>query len=394
MPLPLSAEEREAIASTAESSTPPRVTEAPSTTATPADITTGAAFSSASAISKAWPSQSKLGLTVLDPTAATVWSAPAATATGQAPRPAQADKNSLQDLGDDDLVAMPTSLAELKSEDGASNDGSAIAATSAPPVTTSGALAKDEARLQAAAAPFYSGFSTFQPAATSTMDTATSMAPSMSGDMTSGLSAMGTGMNAMGQKSHYGYDTMQRYPSPYMVSSAGYQVPMYPSYSPGPPEMPPGAYQGYVGSGYSSPASFSPGYRQTALPSLSNGMRHSRSPPVASTHVTNPALLAQSNVSLFSGYAPSPTGYGAVGGPPGPSPFKSPSSSSFDSKGVIGGGRPMRSPSHSGMSYMPSHGPPVPYQQIFMPPQQQQHPPQQPHQPQPRFGRRPPHGQW
>ncbi|KAK4050536.1 hypothetical protein OIO90_005003 [Microbotryomycetes sp. JL221] len=105
--------------------------------------------------SNTWTTKGPLSLAVLDPTVPSVWSA----TPGETPahsrsisHGANTMENSLHGLADDDFPAavMPTSLAELKSEDEVSNEDRDVPSTPAQ-------LRKDEARLRAAA-PSFSSF--------------------------------------------------------------------------------------------------------------------------------------------------------------------------------------------------------------------------------------------
>ncbi|KAK4052139.1 hypothetical protein OIV83_002433 [Microbotryomycetes sp. JL201] len=103
-----------------------------------------------------WSSKAPMSLAVLDPISMSVWSA----TPGESPARSRSishnaikPENSLHGLADDDFPAavMPTSLAELKTEDEVSNEV----------LSDSGAHNKDEARLRAAAP----SFATFNPLA-------------------------------------------------------------------------------------------------------------------------------------------------------------------------------------------------------------------------------------
>lgn len=102
--------------------------------------------------SAAWSNKS-LGLSVLDPTASSVWSATPVDSTVHARAISENQpENSLQGIVDDDpSVALPSSLAELKSEDEHSNEGKETSPSRQP------APFKDDAKLRAVA-PSFSSF--------------------------------------------------------------------------------------------------------------------------------------------------------------------------------------------------------------------------------------------
>ncbi|GAA5967828.1 hypothetical protein JCM3765_001894 [Sporobolomyces pararoseus] len=102
--------------------------------------------------SAAWTNKS-LALSVLDPTASSVWSAAPVDSTAHARTISENQpENSLQGLVDDDpSVALPSSLAELKSEDEQSNEGKETSPTRRP------IPSKDDAKLRAVA-PSFSSF--------------------------------------------------------------------------------------------------------------------------------------------------------------------------------------------------------------------------------------------
>ncbi|KAK4705177.1 uncharacterized protein P7C70_g1040, partial [Phenoliferia sp. Uapishka_3] len=100
-----------------------------------------------------WPTKSPLTMSVLDPTVPSVWSAPPTDSPVHARSISLGGiqpENSLQGIADPDdfpAASIPTSLAELKSEDEGSVDGKPI-------VQQQQQAAKDEARLRAAAPSF------------------------------------------------------------------------------------------------------------------------------------------------------------------------------------------------------------------------------------------------
>lgn len=98
-----------------------------------------------------------LSLSVLDPTAPSVWSAPSSEVpvhSRSISLGAPKQENSLQGIADDDFpAAIPSSLADLKSEDDALTDNQSDSVKRAVP--------KDDARLRAAAP----SFSSFNPQA-------------------------------------------------------------------------------------------------------------------------------------------------------------------------------------------------------------------------------------
>ncbi|GAA5820739.1 hypothetical protein JCM11491_000606, partial [Sporobolomyces phaffii] len=102
--------------------------------------------------SAAWTNKS-LALSVLDPTASSVWSAAPVDSTVHARTISENQpENSLQGIVDDDpSEALPSSLAELRSEDGRSDEGKeAVASRPSAP-------SKDDAKLRAVA-PSFSSF--------------------------------------------------------------------------------------------------------------------------------------------------------------------------------------------------------------------------------------------
>jgi len=121
--------------------------------------------------SAAWTNKS-LALSVLDPTASSVWSATPVDSTVHARTISENQpENSLQGIVDDDpSVALPSSLAELKSEDEQSNEGKEISPERRP------APSRDDAKLRAVA-PSFSSFLHDSAAAIDTSTTPSSSLP-------------------------------------------------------------------------------------------------------------------------------------------------------------------------------------------------------------------------
>ncbi|KAL8291707.1 hypothetical protein RQP46_001965 [Phenoliferia psychrophenolica] len=230
----------------------------------------------------AWPSKTPLTMSVLDPTAPSVWSAPPTDSPVHA-RVASLGgiqpENSLQGIADPDdfpAASIPTSLAELKSEDEGSSDGR-------KPVIQKMA-AKDEARLRAAA-PSFSSYNEL---------------PSPHVEQRS-----------------LRYPTFQRTPSypqlqpsqspvnygqPFLPQNQGYVPPpqshLYPNFAPPSTQSAGSPYGAPMHPGF-GPSSFAP-------PPLASSPQFSNyRVPNPNNTITNPALIAQ-------GFGPGPS-YGPIG---------------------------------------------------------------------------------
>ncbi|GAA5911027.1 hypothetical protein JCM8208_003961 [Rhodotorula glutinis] len=278
-----------------------------------------------------WASK-KLTYSALDPTASSVWSAAPEEGSVHARHIAASNlpENSLQGIVDEDpSEALPSSLAELKSEDGHSNAdhkelGKQVVAT------------KDDAKLRAAA-PSFSSF---------LHESAAAVDPSMS---PSAAPPRHSQQQQQQQQQHSvpgfpGQVAPQPSPSPIAGYSASHpfsphlyapQRPMsqqpqqhalylgYPGQAPSPFATQP-IHQAYSTSPFAAASPIPPThgypspYRESASPALPHG-------------ITNPALIAS-----YSSYGLQPQmaapggpgrGYGAVGaigGPPGPGPIGRP----------------------------------------------------------------------
>ncbi|GAA5998096.1 uncharacterized protein JCM10292_002319 [Rhodotorula paludigena] len=280
----------------------------------PQDLTQVAASPSS------WGGKS-LALSVLDPTAASVWSAvpepPKDNVLGRPTAAVQAG-NSLQGILDDDpSEALPSSLAELKSEDG----HSAAEAESKEATVLSG-RSKDEAKLRAAAP----SFSTFLHESAGAIDPSAAAASAAAQarqapqpypgfpaqippqSTPSPVSAYSPALNQPYASSPGLYNPM----SPFGGRPLSQQQGMYPSYAgqaPSPFANQPihQAYSPMPGYATASPVPPTHGYptpyRESSSPALPHG-------------ITNPALIAN------YGYGGSRS-YGAVGAS-GPGPIGRP----------------------------------------------------------------------
>ncbi|GAA5844847.1 hypothetical protein JCM9279_000016 [Rhodotorula babjevae] len=276
-----------------------------------------------------WASK-KLTYSALDPTASSVWSAAPEEGSVHARHIAASNlpENSLQGIVDEDpSEALPSSLAELKSEDGHSNaDHKELA--------KQGAVTKDEAKLRAAA-PSFSSF-LHESAAAVDPSMSPSAAPLRHGQQQQPHSYSGFPGQGVPQPSASpiaGYSASQPY-SPAHLYGQVPQRPMsqqpqhalypgYPGQAPSPFATQP-IHQAYSTSPFAAASPIPPThgypspYRESASPALPHG-------------ITNPALIAS-----YSSYGLQPQmaapggpgrGYGAVGaigGPPGPGPIGRP----------------------------------------------------------------------
>ncbi|KPV76881.1 uncharacterized protein RHOBADRAFT_51866 [Rhodotorula graminis WP1] len=290
----------------------------------PQDLSQVASSPSAAA---SWTSK-KLTYSALDPTASSVWSAAPEEGSVHARHIAASNlpENSLQGIVDEDpSEALPSSLAELKSEDGHSNADHKELAKQA-------AVTKDDAKLRAAA-PSFSSFLHESAAAVDPSMSPSAAPPRHSQQQQQQHSYPGFPGQVAPQPSRSpiaGYSASHPF-SPHLyapqrpMSQQQQQHALYPGYpgqAPSPFATQP-IHQAYASSpfvaspvppthGYPSP------YRESASPALPHG-------------ITNPALIAS-----YSSYGLQPQmaapggpgrGYGAVGaigGPPGPGPIGRP----------------------------------------------------------------------
>ncbi|GAA5990691.1 hypothetical protein JCM10908_003192 [Rhodotorula pacifica] len=250
---------------------------------------------SAAPSAAAWPNKS-LALSVLDPTAPSVWStAPAESSVRIRTLSAVQPENSLQGLLDDDpSEVLPSSLAELKSDDGQSNEGK----------EGPHEAAKGEAQLRA----MPHNFSAFLHESAAAIDpaAATAQRPAYYQDSSvfangiepqstpSPISAYGPpqgysthlypGARGLSQQLYAAYPVASPGMSPYVTAAypSAYSTQAYPPASPVPPTL-----------GYPSP------YRESAHANVPHG-------------ITNPALIATYGYGQPNVMSAAPR-YGAVG---------------------------------------------------------------------------------
>ncbi|ORY90739.1 hypothetical protein BCR35DRAFT_299305 [Leucosporidium creatinivorum] len=366
------------------------------------DASTSPAFDSQNPVlsspSSGWSSKPPLSLSVLDPTAPSVWSVPLSDApvhSRSISLGAIKQENSLQGIADDDFpAAIPSSLADLKSEDEGSTEGKGEGAKHV--------VHKDEARLRAAAP----SFSSFNPQA---------------GAFDSSRPALGPRYPSFGRQSQTSPAPPLTYPS-----LTGGPPPPPPSFSPAPPH----SLSGYSHAAPQPYPSFSiPSHSPSGLPSSyaqQQAMHQSYSPSPFSPHlgtspspqpvynsygrplsmggsgppqgVTNPQLLANSY-----GYGAVGGGFGAVGaggratgGPggygrsPAPSPYGGPGVGGYrEASGSFGSPQDVRAPlpfnSYGGGASSSGYGQPSP---VMMPQHLPHHSPflQNQQQPMPGYG--------
>ncbi|GAA5924776.1 uncharacterized protein JCM15063_005729 [Sporobolomyces koalae] len=268
--------------------------------------------------SAAWTNKS-LALSVLDPTASSVWSAAPVDSTVHARTiSVNQPENSLQGIVDDDpSEALPSSLAELKSEDGHSNEGKETSPTRQP------LRSKDDAKLRAVA-PSFSSF---------LHDSAAAIDPSASESLVHPISSY-----QQPRPQPVGYTGFassplippQSTPSPvnaYSPAMAAFNPQMYPpqytraypsSYglstaagiSPYGSQAPPGHPHYAPASPTVAPLKYPP---TTSAPSPSLYARSAPVPTQSIPHgITNPALIANYNGG-YGQNAMSSARYGAVG---------------------------------------------------------------------------------
>ncbi|GAA6062688.1 hypothetical protein JCM10212_004746 [Sporobolomyces blumeae] len=280
--------------------------------------------------SSAWTNKS-LALSVLDPTASSVWSAAPVDSTVHA-RAISGNQpgNSLQGIVDDDpSEALPNSLAELKSEDEQSNEGKEV-----PPRSKA---SRDDAKLRAVAP----SFSSFLHDSAAAIDTSASSSPTVPipPNRPSPLAFQGYPAHGIPPQStpspvnpyspsatayspqlhHASLQYVRPYPSTYGVSAS--------SVSPFVAQPP--MHQGYPAPTYqpASPVASPLGY-----PPVSSSPVYGRPPSQAIPHgITNPALIANYG---YGQAALSSARYGAVGAGPRPN-LPPPATTS----GVYGHGR-------------------------------------------------------
>lgn len=266
-----------------QTSTPPN--DVPATTQALSPLSNGA-----------WPSKTPLTMSVLDPTAPSVWSAPPTDSPVHARAVSLGGiqpENSLQGIADPDdfpAASIPTSLAELKSEDEGSSDGKPVVHKQA---------AKDEARLRAAAP----SFSSYNELPSPHIESRTPRYPSF-------------------QRSP-SYPQLQpsqspvNYPQTFLPNSAyaqqqqqASQSHMYSSFSPQPQSSAP-LYGAPMHQGFGGQGAFA------APPQLSSPQFSSyRAPNPINNTITNPALIAQGYGQNLSSYGPvgAASAFGPVGG--------------------------------------------------------------------------------
>ncbi|GAA5828987.1 hypothetical protein JCM11251_004089 [Rhodosporidiobolus azoricus] len=301
--------------------------------------------------SAAWPTKSL----VLNPTVASVWSAPpdenpvhARTMSGVRP------ENSLQGIVDEDpSVALPNSLAELKSEDGISLNEDKD--------TAKRALGKDEAKLRAVA-PSFSSFLHEKAASIDTSSAPTSEAPgspvaiAARPPLPPSFSSFNPQLPPQSTPSPINaYSPAQPYSPQLHPSLQSYGRPLsqhqfYPSY---PPPLASQNLSSFTSHSY-SPQPFAP--QSPALQAVgypSSPYRDPTQQPAPPQHITNPALLANYGYGQPASATSSPSrNFGAVGAG-GPGPVGRPGSSAAFSRPPpptsyisSGYGSPYQAPQH------------------------------------------------
>ncbi|BGP37370.1 hypothetical protein JCM10449v2_001276 [Rhodotorula kratochvilovae] len=339
----------------------------------PQDLSQATASPSAAA---PWASKA-LTYSALDPTASSVWSAAPEEGSVHARAIAASNlpENSLQGIVDEDpSEALPSSLAELKSEDGHSVADSKELAKPA-------ALAKDEAKLRAAAPSFSSFLHESAGAVNPAAAAAVGGHPRLVQHPYTGFPAQIPPQSTPSPISAYSpapqfsphlYAQMPQFARPLQQQQPPPLYPSFPGQSASPFATQP-IHQAYSTSPF-APTSPIP-------PTLGYPSPYRESPSPAVPHgITNPALIASYNFGhqTMAGSG-GPRGYGAVGaagGPPGPGPIGRPP----HQQGAPGSGMyAQRAPAPS--SYFGGSGAGVPPQQgpYGSPFQQQGPPPQSPY---------------
>ena len=270
---------------------------------------------STNAAAAPWSTAAPLSLSVLNPTAPSVWSPPSADSPTHARSISLGGaqlENSLQGIADPDDFpsAIPSSLADLKSEDEGSNEGQAAPKRGA----------KDEARLRAAA-PSFSSYNVPE-----TLNPAAPRYPYIRQGPSQFQSA----------GSPVGYSSQPFIPTSGPPHSVQYGQPhLYPSFSISP-----------------QPSYSATPMHQSYSPNLFASLPPSSQPPLFASYrpppqgITNPALIAQGYGSQMS--------YGAVGA--GGGAFGAVGAGGGGAHGVVGrGGNFARSPSMA-PGFLPGYG--------------------------------------
>jgi len=290
-------------------------------------------------------------------------------------------ENSLQGIVDEDpSEALPSSLAELKSEDGHSNADHKEHAKQA-------AVAKDEAKLRAAAPSFSSFLHESAAAVDPSMSPSAAPPRHLQQPQHSYSGFPGQGVPQPSPSPIAGYSASQPF-SPHLYAQVPQRpmsqqpqhalYPGYPGQAPSPFATQP-IHQAYSSSPFAAASPIPPThgypspYRESASPALPHG-------------ITNPALIAS-----YSSYGLQPQmaapggpgrGYGAVGaigGPVGPGPIGRPphqqqQQQQQQQQGAPGSGMYGRAPASVG--YQLGGGGPGQYGHSFQHQQHQQHPQQ------------------